>query len=252
MEQWKIEISGLRYSSRRFDLHPLSFKAKPGTITGIIGKNGSGKSTLLRLIHGDVKGGSGKILLDGRMVESYRPFELSRKISILYQEIYEPFSFTVRDIMNVAGYSREANVISYMSILEELGIADLADVQFTNLSGGERRLVTIAATIYQDSEIMLLDEPTTYLDIDNQLIVIDMLRSLKEKDKTIVVVMHDVNAVQALCDELIMLKSGQTVASGATEAVMNEENLKRTFDVQFTEISLGPDRIFLHRSNGKQ
>lgn len=248
MEEWKIEVRDMKYSNRRFDLGTINMKIRPGTITGIIGKNGSGKSTLLRLIHGDMKAESGRILLDGIPVDSYRPFELSRKVSFLYQEMYDPFSFTVRDILNVAGYSREESVSSYMSALEDLGVAGLADVQFTNLSGGERRLVTIAASVYQDSEVMLLDEPTTYLDIDNQIAVHSILRTLKERGKTIIIVMHDINAIQSLCDDIVMLRSGEVVASGLVNDVLNGENLRRTFDVPFSEVSLDAEKMFVHRS----
>lgn len=251
MEEWKVEIKDLEFSSRRFKLAPVNFRIRPGTITGIIGKNGSGKTTLLRLLHGDMKPGAGEVLLDGKPVTSYRPLELSRKISILYQEMYEPFSFTIRDIMNVAGYSREESVSSYMSALEELGIASLADVEFTSLSGGERRLATIAASIYQDAEIMLLDEPTSYLDIDNQITAHGLLNSLRERGKTLVVVMHDLNAIEAVCDDTIMLRNGEVVASGPVDTVLNEENLSRTFDVPFSEVAVDSDRMFVYRKNLK-
>lgn len=248
MEEWKLEVKGLSYTNRRFSLESVDFKIKPGTATGILGKNGSGKSTLLNLIHGDLKTSSGEVLVDGKNIDSYSTYELSRKISFLFQEMYEPFSFTVRDIMNVSGYSREESVSSYMNTLAELGIAGLADIQFTNLSGGERRLVTIAASVYQDSEIMLLDEPTTFLDIDNQLTVQRLLESLKERGKTIVMVMHDVNAIHSLCDDVLMLRSGKVVSSGPVDQVLNEENLKNTFDVPFSEISLDTEKLFVSRN----
>lgn len=247
MEEWKIEIKNLEFSSRRFKLEPVNFRIRPGTITGIVGKNGSGKTTLLRLLHGDMRPASGEVFMDGKPVSSYRPIELSRKVSILYQEMYEPFSFSVRDIMNVAGYSREESVSSYMNALEELGVANLADVAFTSLSGGERRLATIAASIYQDAEIMLLDEPTSYLDIDNQITVHEILNSLRDQGKTMVVVMHDLNAIEAVCDDVIMLRNGENIASGPVESVLNEENLSRTFDVPFSEVSIDSDRMFLYK-----
>lgn len=251
MEEWKVEVRDLEYSSRRFRLSPVNFRIRPGTITGIVGKNGSGKTTLLRLMHGDMKPESGDVFIDERSVGSYKPLELSRKVSFLYQEMYEPFSFTVRDIMNVAGYSRDESVSSYMSALEELGISSLADVSFSSLSGGERRLTTIAAAIYQDSEIMLLDEPTSYLDIDNQIAVHGLMNALKEKGKTLVVVMHDLNAVESLCDDIIMLRGGEVVASGPVDSVLNEGNLSRTFDVPFSEVHLDSDRMFVYRNKVK-
>lgn len=251
MEEWKVEVKELGYSNRRFKLETVNHGIRTGTITGIIGKNGSGKSTLLKLIHGDMKPDSGEVLLDGKPVAKYSPWELSRKVSFLYQEMYEPFNFTVRDVINVSGYSREESVSSYMTALEELGIAGLSDVQFTSLSGGERRLATIAASIYQDAEVMLFDEPTTYLDIDNQVAVHDILRSLKERGKTIIIVMHDINAIQSLCDDVIMLRSGGVVAAGPVKDVLNEENLKNTFDISFQEVSYNSDKMFLHMNSGK-
>jgi iron complex transport system ATP-binding protein len=98
---------------------------------------------------------------------------------------------------------------------------------------------------------MLLDEPTSYLDIDNQITVHGILDSLRERGKTLVVVMHDLNAIEAVCDDVIMLRNGEVVASGPVVEVLNESNLSRTFDVPFSEVSVDSDRMFVYRKNLK-
>lgn len=247
MAECRIELKGVSYHRVGFSLDPIDFRFEEGTITGIAGKNGSGKSTLLRLIHGDIKAASGIVLLDGKELSNYGIRETSRKMSYLSQEIYEPFSFTVRNIMEVAGYSRGQDPESCLSSLDALGISWLIDKEFTKLSGGERRLVTIAASIYQDSEVMLMDEPTTFLDIDNQALIHDVLRKQKELGKTIILVMHELNAINSICDNVIMLRHGSVIASGPTDAVMNSDNLEKAYNLPFNEVEMDSGKLFIHR-----
>lgn len=245
MAEWKVELDDVKYSSGEFHLRDINLRIKPGIVTGIVGKNGSGKSTLLRLIHGDLKPESGHVIVDGEPVKGLNSVKLARKMSFLQQEIYDPLNFTVRDVMSVSAYTRgiDSDEMCLMA-LEELGIGSLFNHNFSMLSGGERRLVTIAASLYQDAEIMILDEPTTYLDIDNQHAVHRLLKKLKENGKTIIMVMHELNAINSLSDEVILLRSGSVVASGPVRDTMTVENLRKTFSVTFQELSTPTGNIF--------
>lgn len=245
MADWKVELNDVNYSSGEFHLSEINLRIQPGMVTGIIGKNGSGKSTILRLIHGDIKPLSGQIKVDGMPVKTFNSMELARKMSFLQQEMYDPLNFTVRDVMSVSGYSHNGDTNDKCLLsLEELGISGLMNHNFTMLSGGERRLVTIAAALYQDAEIMIFDEPTTYLDIDNQQTVHRLLKKLKERGKTIIIVMHELNAINSLSDDIIMLRSGRILSSGPTKETMTIENLRNAFNVNFEELHSSSGNLF--------
>ncbi len=243
----KIDINNISYNKGKFSLGPINFAIEQGTVTGIIGKNGSGKSTLLKLLHGDLKPIRGNVFLDGRNIVDFDTPSLSRKMSFLSQEMYDPFKFTVRNVMEVAGYTREQDSDSYLLALEELRIASLVDLEFSNLSGGEKRLVTIAASLYQNAEVLIMDEPTTFLDIDNQLVVHNALKRMKKSGKTLVVVMHELNVIHYLCDNVIILRGGKVVDSGKVNEVMRKENLEIAYDLPFEEIETDTRKLFVHR-----
>lgn len=245
MENWKIELANVNYVNNGFSIKEMNLKVKAGTITGVIGKNGSGKSTLLRLIHGDIKPQHGRILIDGDPVVTLNGVALARKISLLYQEMHDPLNFTVGDVLSVSAYSREVDDDSHRLLaLEELGVGKYLNKNFNALSGGEKRLVTIASSIYQDSEIMLFDEPTAYLDIDNQILVLRILNQLRNRGKTVIVVMHELNAINSICDNVVMLRDGEVVASGKVQVAMTPDNLRNTFNVHFNQLQTVSGNLF--------
>ncbi|MCL4447034.1 MAG: ABC transporter ATP-binding protein [Thermoplasmatales archaeon] len=229
----KVELEDVTFRVSSFSLGPLDFSVEEGTITAIIGKNGSGKSTTLKLIHGDLKPNTGSVSIDSSKVSSLSSAELAEKTSFVWQEIYNPMSFSVRDVMNVSGYKRGNDEDSMGEALESVGLSSLIDMDFSVLSGGERRLVTVAAAIYQDSEIMIMDEPTNFLDIDNQIVVYKLLKRLRDAGKTLILTMHDLDAVHNLADSVLILRGGRKVAWGSTSSTLNIENLNKAFNVSF-------------------
>ncbi|WP_393970733.1 ABC transporter ATP-binding protein [Oxyplasma meridianum] len=228
-----IEFIATTYSAGRFKLGPINTEIPEKKITAIMGKNGSGKSTTIRLMHGDIKPLEGRITLDGRDVWKIKPVDLARQMSLVTQEINDPLSFTVKDVMMVSGYARDHDEASMLQALEIFGLTPYLYRDFNFLSGGERRLVTIAASIYQDSDIIIMDEPTNFLDVDNQMLVYQVLRQLRKKGKTIVLAMHDISAVSAISDFVIMLKKGELVDQGPTSSTLTVENLRKVFNVPF-------------------
>ncbi len=229
----KVELDNVTFSVPSFELGPLNFSIEEGTITAIIGKNGSGKSTTLKLIHGDLRPDTGSIRIDGSKVSSLSSSQLAEKTSFVWQEIYSPMSFSVRDVMNVSGYKRGFDEDRMMMALDEVGLASFIDRDFSVLSGGERRLVTLAAAIYQDSEIMIMDEPTNFLDIDNQILVYKVMKRLKMAGKTLILSMHDLDAVHHLADFVLILRNGNNIAWGRTISTLTIENLNKAFNVSF-------------------
>lgn len=228
-----VELKNVLYSRGRFSLKCDSISADRGTLVGVIGRNGSGKSTLLKVISGALKPETGTILLDGRDVRSYGVRELSRKLSFVQQEIYEPLAFSVKEVMAVSGYSRGTEGPTINEALGVCEIDHLAERSFSELSGGERRLVTLAAAIYQDADIVLLDEPTTFLDVDKELLIHRIMHDMRESGKTVIVVMHDIEAISDLADSVIIMNNGQVLFHGRTDAVMTPENLSKAFSVEF-------------------
>ncbi len=229
----ELEFVNTRYSAGRFNLGPINTKILEKKITVIMGKNGSGKSTTIKLMHGDLKPASGKVTLNGKDVWRIKPFELARNISLVTQEIHDPLSFTVKDVMMVSGYARDLDEAAMLEALEIFGLTSFLYSSFNSLSGGERRLVTIAASVYQGSDIIIMDEPTNFLDVDNQMLVYEVLSELRKKGKTIVLAMHDISAVSAISDYVIMLKKGELVDQGPTSSTLTVENLKKVFNVPF-------------------
>ncbi len=227
-----LELENVNFRRGSFSLKNIDIKVNEHAVLGIGGQNGSGKTTLVRVMYGFLHRDSGTIRLDGKVLEDYSIIDRARKISVVNQEISEPFNFTVEDVVSLSGYSsKEERDID--AALDLCGIGYLRNRSFSEISGGEKRLVIIAAAVYQNSKFVIMDEPTAFLDIDKELRVMKIIRSLKNAGKTVILVMHDINLLYNLCDNVVFIKNGSIVASGSTEDTMTVENLLKTFDVKF-------------------
>lgn len=242
-----IEVRDVLLRNGAFTLSCENITFHEGKVTGIIGRNGSGKSTLLKLLNGAMKPEKGKVLLGGKDISAMSARDLSRRMSFVEQEIFDPFAFTVRDVLSVSGYSRDINAEAMAESLRQCEVEHLMHRRFSELSGGERRLVTLACAIYQDSDIMLLDEPTTFLDVDKELLIHRVLQRLKERGKTVIVVMHNLSAINELADDVVLMGRGNVIDQGTTESVMTEENLMRTFGVEFEVYETSSGKTFVGR-----
>ncbi len=246
-----LEAKDVVFNRGRFSLQNVSFRSDGGTITGIGGRNGSGKSTLLRALYGFHHITAGDVFIGGKRLSSMGPREISRRISVVSQEVSEPFNFTVGEVVSISGYSLEKKNSRISDVLEICGIGELENRPFNEISGGERRLVLIAAAIYQDADILLLDEPTAFLDVDKEIRVIDILRKLRDLGKNIIVVLHDVNLLYRICDRVVLIRDGKIVATGPRDEVMTIQNLNKTYSVEFTILEgEGPYRFAPRYFNG--
>ncbi|QMV41480.1 heme ABC transporter ATP-binding protein [Cohnella cholangitidis] len=219
-------------------LKEIEFAVGEGEFFGILGPNGSGKSTLLKLLSGVEKMSSGRIRIDGSPIEQYSRKQLSRFMAVLQQESLPPVNFTVREIVEMGRYpyqnwlgeekDDQSNIVD--SILEKLRLVDMQDRSLQNLSGGERQRVALGKVMAQQPSLLLLDEPTTYLDIGYQVQMMDLVKAWQREEKlTVVAVLHDLNLASIYCDRMLMINQGEAVCIGTPEEIMRSELIELVY-----------------------
>ena len=207
-----------------------------GTFTGIIGPNGSGKTTLLRAFSRAIPS-SGILELNGKAVDEYSPSEMGMALGFVPQDEGRPFSYTVLQVVLMSRYARTSRFAALAPedyarchrALEETGIAHLSDRSIRTLSGGEWQRVLIARALAQDTRVLLLDEPTSHLDLSHQSEVLSLLSRLAGSGSTIVGVFHDLNLAALYCDRLIMIRQGQLVADGTPAQVLTPGRIREVY-----------------------
>ncbi|KDT83969.1 ABC transporter family protein [Escherichia coli 3-475-03_S1_C1] len=221
-------------------LDGLSLALPAGKITALLGPNGCGKSTLLNCFSRLLTPDSGEILLDEKPIAGFSARQLARRLALLPQHHLSPEGITVRELVSY-GRSPWLSLWGRLSAEdnERVNVAmsqtrtrNLADRRLTQLSGGQRQRAFLAMVLAQDTPLILLDEPTTYLDINHQVELMRLMVELKRQGKTVVTVLHDLNQASRYCDHLVVLASGRVMAQGAPEAVMKPELLKMVFSVE--------------------
>ncbi|ALJ21573.1 ABC transporter ATP-binding protein [Microbacterium sp. No. 7] len=227
----------LSYDARQV-AEDLTVEIPEGGVTVIIGPNACGKSTLLRALSRLLAPKSGHVLLHGEDVRRLAPKELARRLGLLPQSSVAPFGITVADLVGRGRFPHQ-RMLQQWSLDDEAavqramaatGIAELADRAVDELSGGQRQRVWIAMLLAQDTPVMLLDEPTTYLDIAHQLDVLELCRRLnREEARTMVLVLHDLNQAARYADHLVVLKDGALAAAGRPVDVLTEDLLHEVF-----------------------
>ncbi len=260
----QLEIAGLAFSYDAFRvLDGISYNLEKSSFTGLIGPNGSGKSTLLKNITRLLIPQQGEIELEGRKISKYKNRELARRVAVVPQSSEVSFDFTVKEIVLMG---RSPHLGSFESEKEEdyqianqvmkvTNTLEFADRSFLNLSGGEKQRVIIARALAQEPELLLLDEPTSHLDINYQLEIFELLKRLNLEDNlSIIVVSHDLNLAAQYCQELILLKDGKIYALGTPEQVITRENLKEVYNtnVLIRQNHSGRPVVHLHSLNNNQ
>jgi len=217
----------------------ISFDIKRGKITALMGANGSGKSTLFKLLTKNLKPQTGShIKLDGRDLTSYRLSEIAKKLAVVWQNNIAPHDITVQDLV---AYGRVPHKKAFQSmthddeaaIAEALKFCDLesfAQRPLREMSGGQQQRVWIAMGLAQQTPIMFLDEPTTFLDVHYQVMVLRLIRKLnRELGLTVVIILHDINQSFELCDELIALRPDGSLIQGSPQALADENFLHEIY-----------------------
>ena len=233
----RVEDLTLRYGDRTV-IEGLDLSVLPGRVTSIVGANASGKSTLLRSMSRLLTPRSGQVLLDGEQVHRMPAKQLARTLGLLPQSPITPEGITVADLVG-RGRHPHQGIFSRWSAADDEAVAaaldttrsaELADRPVDELSGGQRQRVWIAMALAQDTDVLLLDEPTTFLDVSHQVEVLDLLTDLNSaRGITIVMVLHDLNLAARYSDQLVMISAGAVRASGPPAEVLTEEGVQEVF-----------------------
>jgi iron complex transport system ATP-binding protein len=225
----RLVVSGL-------DLDVLS-----GTVTAVIGPNGCGKSTLLRALGRLLPARSGSVLLDGKRIDRVPTRDVARALAILPQAPQAPEGLTVADLVARGRHPHQAwyrqwspeDEAAVESALRMTGMESLGASVVDELSGGQRQRAWISMALAQGTDLLLLDEPTTYLDLAHQIDVLDLVRRLHvEGGRTVVMVLHDLNLAARYADRLVAMRDGRIVVSGAPAEVLTEAVLSEVFDLE--------------------
>lgn len=212
----------------------------PGQVTGLIGPNGAGKSTLLRMMAGLLPTTNGRVTLLGDELDQLRPRTIARRLAYMAQQSPRDQGFTALDMVLMGRYAHDPgwrespeDVQFAIEALRRTGSERMARQAYGTLSGGERQRVMLARALVQDTDVLLLDEPTASLDLRHQMAVFDLVRQLtRERNLTTVAVVHDLSLAARYCDQLCLLHEGQVVAIGSPEHVLRPDNLRLVFEVE--------------------
>jgi iron complex transport system ATP-binding protein len=224
----------------------LDLSIERGSVTTLVGSNGSGKSTLLKAFGRLLTPRSGSVLLDGTPVRSQSSRAVARRLAILPQKPLTPSATSVRDLVSRGRHPHlslfapwtPADTAAVDAALEATGVADLADRDAASLSGGQLQRAWIALVLAQETAVVLLDEPTTFLDLSHQLDVLRLVRSMnRERGTTVVMVLHDLSLAARYSDRLVVLGEGRVVADGTPWSVLTPAVLRTAFDLDATVIA---------------
>ncbi|MBD3894915.1 ABC transporter ATP-binding protein [Halomonas sp. ML-15] len=221
-------------------LENIDFRVAEGRLTVLLGPNGCGKSTLLKTLARTLTPQRGRVLLDGQEIHRYRTREVAHRLGILPQSPTAPEGMTVRELVGMGRFPhqrlwRQWSRQDEQAVTEAMAVARVADLAkrpVDALSGGQRQRCWIAMVLAQDTDLILLDEPTTFLDLKVQVDLLELLvRLAHDRGRTLLVVLHDLNLAAAHADVLVMMRNGRIEHSGSPEAVFTAANLKQVFDL---------------------
>ncbi len=233
-----LEIENLHFSyDGRQTLKDINLEAKEGEFWGILGPNGSGKTTLVKLINRVLKQSAGSILIDGQDIRNLSHNEIARHLAVVSQVFSINFEFTVEDIvmMGRTPHIKKTETAEDFEIvrdaLEKTNTAYLKERFVTQLSGGELQRVVIARALAQKPSILLLDEPTSHLDITNQIDILNLAKNECKKGTLVVAVVHDLNLAAYYCDKLCLLRDGELIVKGNPAEVLTKENVHNVYNL---------------------
>ena len=238
----KLEIEGVQFSYKSTPvLNNISLNVGEGTVLSLVGPNGSGKTTLLKCMNRILNPKKGTIFLEGKDISKLKAKELARFLGYIPQNAHNSFPLTVFDTVLLGRIPHLNFKISdqdketVFAVLTLMGLEDIAFRTFNELSGGERQKVLVARALCQEPEVLLLDEPTSNLDLRHQLEVLSIIVNLvKGRGISAVMAIHDLNLASRFSDNLVMLKDGMIYAIGEVREILNSKNIREVYGVDTT------------------
>ncbi|HDI0349444.1 TPA: ABC transporter ATP-binding protein [Listeria innocua] len=237
-----MEVRDVSFSYNGTDaiLKNVSFTIQKNKINTIVGPNGSGKSTLLEILARLLSPNSGEVLLEGKSIFEWKAKEFAQNVAIVHQNNILPSELTVKELLyfgrlpykNWRMTRTKSDDVAVEKALKQTELSEKAEKFVDSLSGGERQRVFIATALAQDTPILLLDEPTTFLDMYFQLEILELVKRLnQEGNLTIVMILHDLNQALTYSDQLVVMKNGEVVAKGNPETLLTTELIAETYGV---------------------
>jgi len=236
----KLKVNNVKFAYGSVPvLDNVSMELNRAEVLGIVGPNGTGKSTLIRCIDRIVNPKQGSILLDDNDINKLSRMEIARKIGYVPQSVQGVFPASVIDTVLMGrrpyhGWSSNKEDLDYvLEVLELLGMMEFAMRDINEISGGQQQKVLIARALVQKADILLLDEPTSNLDIKHQMEVMEVVKNIvKNKGISAIIALHDLNLASRYADRIIMMKEGKIFAGGSPVSVFTEENIKQVYGVK--------------------
>ncbi|AHI56695.1 ABC transporter ATP-binding protein [Listeria ivanovii] len=236
----EVKDVSFSYNSAEPTLKNVSFTIQKNKITTIVGPNGSGKSTLLEILARLLEPDTGEVLLEGKSIFEWKAKKFAQNVAIVHQNNILPSELTVKKLLyfgrlpykNWRITRTKEDDLAVESALIQTELVEKADKLVESLSGGERQRVFVATALVQETPILLLDEPTTFLDMYYQLEILELIKRLnKDENLTIVMILHDLNQALAYSDQLIVMKDGAVVAKGESKELLTTELIAETYGV---------------------
>ncbi|OOB80152.1 MAG: hypothetical protein BEN19_06425 [Epulopiscium sp. Nuni2H_MBin003] len=255
----QVKNMTISYDGQKNILENFSVDIPKGQTTIIVGANGSGKSTLLQTLLKRLKPKEGAVFIDGSDIKDQKSF--AKKVSAVYQQNSTIEEMSVEELVAFGripyqGFLKRDIDKDQQHIewaLEQTSLLEIRKSSILALSGGQRQRVFIALALCQDTEWILLDEPTTYLDMYYQIEVLELMKSIKElKDKSIIMVLHDINQASAYGDEIIMMKAGKVLYKGEPKKVINKESIADIYNVSSDIIEMPYGKIIIPRTTSPE
>lgn len=243
-----------------FELQVPRLIVEEGEMVALLGPNGSGKTTLLRLLARALRPNVGKVRLQGEPIADLTRRELARRIAVLPQEMRLPFAYTAREVamlgrtayFGLLGGVRAEDRSVVADVMSATGIASLSEREFGTLSGGERQRVILAMALSQQPKVLLLDEPTAFLDIGHRVEALELVASTQQRaGLTVVAAIHDLNLAAIHFPRLVLLDEGRIIADGPAEEVITQNLLEKVYRTSVTVVShpvLGVPQVLTRRS----
>jgi iron complex transport system ATP-binding protein len=237
-----LQANDVSFAYRReYVLREVSMQATRGAIVGLLGPNGSGKTTLLRILAGILTPAAGRVTFDDQSLERMTRRDLARRVAVVPQDTQAIFDFSVLDMVLMGRYPHlgpfalegAADLAIAREALAATGTTAFESRRFSTLSGGEKQRVVIAGALAQESDLLLLDEPTAALDLRYQIEIASLLGRLnRQRGTTMIVSTHDLNLAAALCERVVLLKQGRVIAQGGTRDTLTAQNIRLLYDVE--------------------